>query len=75
MFIGPRAKPNTNSVLRSGIQLESHHSRTSPLLRTESEGYCSSVYKHDTSNEVKTVNCYSPNVRALAEEPSSITDE
>ncbi len=38
MFIDKRVKPSTNSVRRSGIQVELHHSRTIPLLRTELKG-------------------------------------
>lgn len=75
MFIGPRAK--RKSQLRSE---ERNPNRVSPLQNQSAPqngagGCCSSRYKHATSNEVKTVNCYSPNVRALAEKPSSITDE
>jgi len=35
MFIDTRVKPGTSSVRRSGNQVELHHSRTAPLLRTE----------------------------------------
>jgi hypothetical protein len=52
MFIGPNTA-RTNSVLRSGIQLEPYHSRIIPLLRTESGGSCCLVYKHSTPNGVK----------------------
>jgi hypothetical protein len=34
MFIG-RSEKDANSVRRSGIQVELHHSGTVPLLRTE----------------------------------------
>jgi hypothetical protein len=56
MFIGPERKRSTNSVRRSGIQLEHYHSRIIPLLRTEPEGFCFSIYKHLTPNGVIRVN-------------------
>jgi hypothetical protein len=53
MFIGLSEDANTNSVRRSGIQLELQHSSIVPLLRTGPEGFCASIYKHATPNGVK----------------------
>jgi hypothetical protein len=54
MFIGSGQKANTNSVRRSGIQVELNDSRIIPLLRTEPRVFGSSVYKHATPNGVKS---------------------
>jgi len=53
MFIGRGVRLSTNTVRRSGIQVEVHHSRSIPLLRTVSEVFDFSIYKHSTPNGVK----------------------
>ncbi len=58
MFIARNQNACINSVRRSGIQLERHHSRPIPLLRTESEGgSCFSIYNHLTPNGVNPQLC------------------
>ena len=52
MFIDRAKNVSTNSVRRIGIQLECHRPPTSPL-RTGTEDFSPSIYKHVTPTGVK----------------------
>jgi hypothetical protein len=65
MSIGRSTEPIANSVRRSGIQLELRHSCNSPLLRTESREFFSSIYKHITPSGVKPFNLHSISIDKL----------